>query len=808
MDTVTMEISTSNHVIDDRDEDEMTNDISAIVDNKAMESFTTRTTKTKISTTTNVDQVTSNDHHHGISIGAAIGGKHKFDVSKREEEHLAPPKKRIHDNKDEDSNDSQQESPNDDDEEEESPREHLLHLLLSSGGDLHHHPKDVGKCSSSSTIRNNLIIALAESGGIMEFHHVFEHLIQTNRVDIFALKLLLEFWSLFPESAEEDIFPSFILLENNGGWQQLLSLMQLSKKSSSKLLKKQVYHAVLTVMKKQWQKDLSTFERNYQEGEDVSYDDSKQNNRTETTELPKRRRRSSITSNNAPMITISSMAIWLPRERSKWDKELDFVRRFSRIVYPTQRLAAKSLYRKQVKSFCEIVNKRKEAEDDQQKHNNKKPDYQNAREPSEAIMQQLQEEESNRIPLTTRWKPPPKTNFPLSFPTLIRLPPARDQKKNGGLLSSATTTSNAAEDIVGGAYRNCLTLPRIGRIDHHFMTDKYLTQAGEQFLRKGTRHYASKTSEDRILYIHQGEVGHAIPDQCDVIVSDRATTCHLFAIRSESPLTCPNGRCCSNIPPPLTSLAHLDGPIYDDCVQSMIETHIAHHQMGSSGVTYNVDDQDSLNDEEKKSESCSNNRQQGVLDVQIHICGGFDDDRHSSQRISEWLLHLLAWLAEEYKDQIRMTLNTCVISTMNDTGSTAPVGRGMGIDLRTGEPFLAKVDSDACGPAQQIRNARIWSRGDGTLNEVHTATSNDFIIQPFFYQGSSRHDDYLRMPNEKMILRTSTSPDVEESDFCSSVRSTLRYMRTVDCTNVFGAELVMPLVFQRVGISNSWKRKK
>ena len=143
---------------------------------------------------------------------------------------------------------------------------------------------------------------------------------------------------------------------------------------------------------------------------------------------------------------------------------------------------------------------------------------------------------------------------------------------------------------------------------------------------------------------------------------------------------------------------------------------------------------------------------------------------------------------------------------MNDNGDSVPVGRGMGIDLRTGESFMAKVDSEVCGPAQQIRNARIWSRGDGTLNLIHTATSNDIVIRPFHFQGCSRHEEYLRLPNHKMILRTSTSPDVEEDDFCSSVRATLRFMSKVDCTKVFGPNLDEIMVFRRVGISNSFRR--
>jgi hypothetical protein len=130
----------------------------------------------------------------------------------------------------------------------------------------------------------------------------------------------------------------------------------------------------------------------------------------------------------------------------------------------------------------------------------------------------------------------------------------------------------------------------------------------------------------------------------------------------------------------------------------------------------------------------------------------------------------------------------------------------MGIDLRTGEAFLVEVDREITGPAQQLRSARIWSGGDGRLNLVHTSTSNEFVIEAFTYTVFPTLNELLRLPDHKMIRRTSTSPDGEESDFCISVRNTLRFLREVKCTRVCGPHVDRPVAFQRVGASNAWRR--
>mmetsp|Transcript_12377 Transcript_12377/g.19032 ORF Transcript_12377/g.19032 Transcript_12377/m.19032 type:complete len:569 (+) Transcript_12377:110-1816(+) len=323
-----------------------------------------------------------------------------------------------------------------------------------------------------------------------------------------------------------------------------------------------------------------------------------------------------------------------------------------------------------------------------------------------------------------------------------------------------------------------IILPIGGRVDEYLINSyAALREANRCFLIKRYRSFTKECSE-RLVYIHQGEVGHTLLNHCDIILSDMATTCHILALRSES-----------NSSMPMTTLTHIDGTFYDDCVHKMIIAHMHYYQKKYS----------------KQKKGCVNSRyDKELLIMDVNIVGGFDDRRSLSAKISTWLLHLLAALAERYKDVMKIRIKTCAISLMNDDGNAKPIGRGMGMDVRTGEVFLAKADLAVTGPAQQLRMAHVWA-GRDTLSVVKTIASDAICIEPFFYDVFPNLNTYLKMPDHKMIKRTSTSPDAEEANFCSDVRKTLRFVRELDCARVFGPGIDHPLIFERVS-RNDWKR--
>lgn len=314
-------------------------------------------------------------------------------------------------------------------------------------------------------------------------------------------------------------------------------------------------------------------------------------------------------------------------------------------------------------------------------------------------------------------------------------------------------------------------------VDMHLRSIQQVAESAHHLLTSPVRHL-SRESRERLLYVGQGELGHATPLQCDVIASDNATTCHILALRSTV---------MGNAP--LVSLAHIDWTGYGDSIRGMIQEHKAHHCFCSS------------DEEEKKGDGIYDCE---LIDMDVHIVGGFEDAKKSSRNISEFLINLLVQLAEEENNVIRMTLRTCAISSMNDTGGDGPVGRGMGIDLHTGEAFLAKVDKCVAGPCHELRSARLWAGACKRLAVIHTSLSNYYYINPFSFRPSQKFKKLLRLPDHLMIQQTSTSPTVEADDFCDSVRRTLHFMLKTKCCDVFGVHCDVPLAFCRAGAANEW----
>jgi hypothetical protein len=276
-------------------------------------------------------------------------------------------------------------------------------------------------------------------------------------------------------------------------------------------------------------------------------------------------------------------------------------------------------------------------------------------------------------------------------------------------------------------------------------------------------------SRERLVYVRQGEVAHATGTQCDVLVSDKATTCHILALYSTS-----SRREC------LGSLAHIDGPSYNDCVRDMIRCHQAHHGPN--------------------------------LGLDVHVLGGFVDEQGSSRDLTDWLIRTIAHVVSEEGHQMTVTLKTAAVTSMNHSHSRAPVGRGLALDLRKGTTFLAACAATAVGPDPIIRSLRFWSSDATAKNRLHvihepSSCGSEIRIAPFRYSAPRRVLDWLLSLSDAELLRcTSTSPDCEEADFCVTLRASLRHLRTVPDTHVFGPHANRVRIYRR-DERNVWIRQ-
>jgi len=250
---------------------------------------------------------------------------------------------------------------------------------------------------------------------------------------------------------------------------------------------------------------------------------------------------------------------------------------------------------------------------------------------------------------------------------------------------------------------------------------------------------------EKVLNICQREVGHTIPSQNDIIVSDNATTCHILALHST--------RLNSN-KPPLSSLAHIDKPSCDAAsIRNMIQTHVNYHKPFAQRI-----------------------------EMKMHIVGGFDDDDGCSHYISQFLIKALSEIAQEHSAYLRMTLQSCLISSLNDTGNGLPIGRGLAINTTTGEAFLASVHSSALGPEIPLRCCRIFQSPNAELSKlsiIHTYEQNNnpndnnmvstpssrIQILPFAYHPNIDTINFLlQLPDTILLQYTSTSPHAEKHD--------------------------------------------
>jgi protein N-terminal asparagine amidohydrolase len=311
-------------------------------------------------------------------------------------------------------------------------------------------------------------------------------------------------------------------------------------------------------------------------------------------------------------------------------------------------------------------------------------------------------------------------------------------------------------------------------VDLYLRSIPEIMEAADEFLAHEPRHFTSGESQ-RILYVHQGEVAHATLDQCDIIVSDRATTCHILAFRSVSK----NG--------PLVSMSHISDCTSDASIRSMVLEHIDSHDLDSNSIR-------------RKNETSMN--------IDVFICGGFEDEEAISRKISKNLIHSLSRMASEISDRATFILQLCAITSINDTGFGTPIARGLGLTIQTGEACIASVDLDATGPALCLRSARLWSENESSdiLSVIHTPRSNTLCINPFHYAPFLQMDTLLPLSDEILLQYVSTSPSIEDPSFCEIIRSTLRFIDRVPCESVFGVGCRQPVQYVRLKGTNQWKR--
>ncbi|KAL9186069.1 hypothetical protein ACHAXT_005307 [Thalassiosira profunda] len=332
----------------------------------------------------------------------------------------------------------------------------------------------------------------------------------------------------------------------------------------------------------------------------------------------------------------------------------------------------------------------------------------------------------------------------------------------------------------------------------------------------------TSTNSGRVVNVLQGEIAHCTPAQADVLVSDDATTCHIVALWSRCVHSDAKGNGL------LATMAHIDGPGYEASIRDAVNEHVNYHSTRYYGS------------EESKESSAGLDSDNGVVEMSVHLVGGFNDRDGSSIEITDSVLRTLSALSHECyaidgRLPLRMTLENCAVASANDNGSGCPIGRGLAMKVSTGCIFLAEVDDDALsqpkqstaavssqnhvqisaqGPATTLRSTRLWagafhddSSTDGSrLHVIHRPGSDFLCVDPFFYGPHPAAQGLLECDDEELLEFTSTSPNCEKPNFVSKVRESLEFMNgKIPAASVFGERCDHPLMFRRVGL-NGWVR--
>mmetsp|Transcript_27409 Transcript_27409/g.60888 ORF Transcript_27409/g.60888 Transcript_27409/m.60888 type:complete len:434 (+) Transcript_27409:265-1566(+) len=318
--------------------------------------------------------------------------------------------------------------------------------------------------------------------------------------------------------------------------------------------------------------------------------------------------------------------------------------------------------------------------------------------------------------------------------------------------------------------------PRYNSVTEYLRTVPSVMERIQQLYSHAPVVLSSQTTNARIINVLQGEVAHATPCQADILVSDHATTCHILAARSVTSKS--SGDVPSTDNNVLASLCHIDQPCYEECIRNMIQLHKSYHSSVKKGG--------------------APTKSSGKITIELHLVGGFKDSKKSSISLTEHLMGVFGRLAREERDTVDFVFETCAVSCLNDNGSPGPIGRGLAIDIASGEVYLAKADESVSGPAVALRNCRLWA-GASTdkLTVIHTPYSDCIVVDPFDFCFDEDCEWFNSLSDEKMLLETSTSPDVEEDDYCDQIRLALKYMLENDSEEVFGPCCRTPVQYVR-----------
>ncbi|XP_075422239.1 protein N-terminal asparagine amidohydrolase [Ascaphus truei] len=231
------------------------------------------------------------------------------------------------------------------------------------------------------------------------------------------------------------------------------------------------------------------------------------------------------------------------------------------------------------------------------------------------------------------------------------------------------------------------------------------------------------------LYVQQRELAATTSNDRSIAIlgSEDATTCHIVILRHTG-----NGATC---------LAHCDG--------SDTENEVADILYSVRSLTENI----------------------GEGRLELHLVGGFSDERRLSQKLSSQLLKTF----DKQPDDIHLV--TYCVSDLNDeekSGIHRPIIYGIAINVKTAEIFKATFEDR--GPDEDLRSAHILA--GGRMINIYDAQTEQINIGPYSWSPFPNVDFWLEQEDERILEYLSTSPQAEPPHFVAHIRATLKFLKT------------------------------
>ncbi|XP_036997115.2 protein N-terminal asparagine amidohydrolase isoform X2 [Artibeus jamaicensis] len=213
-----------------------------------------------------------------------------------------------------------------------------------------------------------------------------------------------------------------------------------------------------------------------------------------------------------------------------------------------------------------------------------------------------------------------------------------------------------------------------------------------------------------LLYVQQRELAVTSPKDGSISIlgSDDATTCHIVVLRHTG-----NGATC---------LTHCDG------TDTKAEVPLIMNSI----------------------KSFSNHTECGRLEV--HLVGGFSDERQLSRKLTHQLLKL---------------------NDREENENHFPIIYGIAVNIKTAEIYRASFHDR--GPEEELRAARALT--GGPMISIYDAKTEQLRIGPYSWTPFPHVDFWLQQDDKQILENLSTSPLAEPPHFVEHIRSTLVFLK-------------------------------